>query len=182
MADYNYSASVRTGGAGSFGQNLGAGIENFVTGNIDYERQLEMLGFQNSFNAGQSALTRAFNAEEAKKNRDWQELMSNTAYQRAMADAKAAGINPSLIFSQGGASVGSGSSASAGSASSGSPVRGDSSSGLRAIVQAVFGLANTALKASAMQSQAELVEELRSANSYGNAYARYSAMRDSYRK
>lgn len=35
-------------------------------------------------------------AEEAQKNRDWQKMMSDTAFQRAVEDMKKAGINPIL--------------------------------------------------------------------------------------
>ena len=51
------------------------------------------------FNAEQAELSRRFNAEEAQKTRDWQEQMSNSAYSRAIADLKSAGINPYALLS-----------------------------------------------------------------------------------
>ena len=57
----------------------------------------------------------AFNAEEAQKNRDWQERMANTAFQRQKADLQQAGYNPALLLNTGsGAYTGSGAVASSG--------------------------------------------------------------------
>jgi hypothetical protein len=74
---------------------------------------------QQSFNREQQFQSQSFNSAQAAANRDWQEKMSNTAYQRSVKDLEAAGLNPMLAYTHTGASTPGGSSASSSPASSG---------------------------------------------------------------
>lgn len=61
--------------------------------------------------AEQAAISRLFADYQVMRQLDFQERMSNSAYQRAMADMRKAGLNPILAYAQGGATSPAGAAA-----------------------------------------------------------------------
>ena len=74
---------------------------------------------QGIYNHIENTTAMNYNSAEALANREFQERMSNTAYQRTVEDMKKAGLNPILAFANGGASTPGGSAGTISGASMG---------------------------------------------------------------
>ena len=102
------------------------GQEAAMQSKYNSQSMLKQMGYntlqaimQGVYNHIENSVAMNYNSAEALANREWQEHMSNTAYQRAVEDMRKAGLNPILAFSNGGASTPGGSAGTISGASMG---------------------------------------------------------------
>lgn len=130
-------------------------LSSYLAGSVansakSYDLALQAARETNVFNAQQAVLNRAFQQtsadkqmafekEQAQAAMDFSERMSNSVYQRAVSDLKAAGLSPLLAYGNLQTSAPSGVSAS------GSTAAGSSASGVKADVASALQVQNSTI-------------------------------------
>lgn len=95
---------------GLAGAGISAGVQSSAQAGANAQN-LQLGRETNQANVGLTRETNALNQQMVQQQMDFQERMSNSAYQRQAADMEKAGINPIVAYGSGGASAPSGANA-----------------------------------------------------------------------
>ena len=118
--------------------SLGDMFKDFLSGIGGWLDGTNAAKTQYEYNSQLQQQQQEFNSAEAEKDRQFQEYMANTQYQRGVADLRAAGLNPWLAVQGSSAAVPGGATATSSAASVGQKKSGS---------EVMASLASTAVSA-----------------------------------
>lgn len=136
--DSGSAYSLNKGSSGYGFGNLGKMFQDFLGSMKDWLDGSSAAKTQYEYNSQLQQQQQDFNSAEAEKDRQFQEYMANTQYQRGVADLRAAGLNPWLAVQGSGAAVPGGATATSSAASVGQKKSGS---------EVMASLASTAVSA-----------------------------------
>lgn len=143
LAGEQSPASLEQMAANGFRQSYDVGNwfqRTFDSGKLDMKNAANASAYDRQFNYLMAKYTNDYNANEAQKQRDFEERMSNTAYSRAIADMRKNGLNPYLAIGAQ-ASTPSGVAAHGQSAYSSSHTSGVAARGSQALISGLLSAA-----------------------------------------
>jgi len=105
-------------GAGSLLGSIFSSNTSAANTQMQMQNQQALQAGAQTFNHDEAEINRGFQANQVEGQRQYETQMSNTAFQRASADAKAAGLNPMMMFGSGGPASTPSTGAASGSAAS----------------------------------------------------------------
>lgn len=143
----NVSDSLASAGTVTDGHDISWLDSMFDSVRNEQEFNSAQAALEREFNASEAEKGRQFNAEQAALQREYEREMSNTAYQRAAADMRAAGLNPYLMYGSGSAASTPSGAAASGYTASSTSARTNTGTVTATVLSSLFNSASSLMRA-----------------------------------